>query len=206
MSWYEQKIFNPYILDKSLDIPEVHAVRARVLAEAKGEVLEIGLGTGLNLPNYPAAVTRVASVGPEAEVHPFASRRAAERGVEVDHVRGDARQLPFDKGRFDTVVCTLVLCTIPEPEKAAREFARVLRPDGRLLFFEHVGAKGGARRTFQRLLRAPMQRVLCGCDMTRDTERTLATAGFGFREIERYDVPEMAWLFRGVIRGVASAG
>jgi ubiquinone/menaquinone biosynthesis C-methylase UbiE len=204
MSWYEQTIFNPFVLDKSLDIPEVHAERARALSRAEGDILEIGIGTGLNLPDYPAAVGRVSSLGPEPQVHPFALRRAAARGLAVDHTQGDARQLPFDGGRFDTVVCTFVLCTIPEPDRAARELARVLRPSGRLLFLEHVVAKGGARRAFQRLLRAPMQPLLCGCDMTRDTERTLAQSGFAFPEIERYDVPKMVWLFRGVIRGIAT--
>jgi ubiquinone/menaquinone biosynthesis C-methylase UbiE len=204
MSWYEQNIFNPFLLDKSLDVPEVHAERARVLAPSEGDILEIGVGTGLNLPNYPTAVARVSSLGPEPRVHRFAAQRAAARDLTLDHTQGDARRLPFDAGRFDTVVCTFVLCTIPAPDQAARELARVLRPRGRLLFLEHVVAKRGARRAMQRLLRAPMKPLLCGCDMARDTERVLAESGFAFGEIERYDIPKMAWLFRGVIRGVAS--
>lgn len=204
MSWYEQNIFNPLLLEKSLDVPEIHAERARVLARSEGDILEIGMGTGLNLPDYPTTIARVSSLGPEPRVHPFAARRAAARGLTVDHTQGDARHLPFDRGRFDTVVCTFVLCTIPEPDQAARELARVLRPSGRLLFLEHVVARRGARRASQRLLRAPMKPLLCGCDIARDTERTLAESGFAFPEIERYDVAKMAWLFRGVIRGVAS--
>src|ERR1700722_13948114 len=110
MSWYEQNVFNPWILDKSLDVPEVNAERTRLLAHASGEILEIGLGTGLNLPCYPAAVEAIVSLGPEPEVHPYASRRAARRGLRVAHTPGDARRLPFDAARFDTVVRTLVLC------------------------------------------------------------------------------------------------
>jgi SAM-dependent methyltransferase len=203
MGWYEQRIFNPYILDRSLNLPELHAERARVLAPAAGEILEIGLGTGLNLPNYPAAVTRVVSLGPEPRANALATRRAAAKGIQIDHMQGDAQEMPFDRARFDTVVATLVLCTIPEPARAVREMARVLRPGGRLLFLEHVVAPPGARRALQRVLRAPMQRILLGCDMTRDTERTLLEGGFAFREIERYDVPRMPWLFRRVIRGIA---
>ncbi len=203
MGWYEQRIFNPLILDKALDVPEVHRERARLLAEASGDILEIGLGTGLNLPSYPATVTRIASLGPEAAPHARALSRAAARGVAVDHVPGDAAHLPFDARRFDAVVCTFVLCTIPDPARAVRELARVLRPGGKLLFLEHVVAEHGARRVFQRVLNAPMRFALCGCEVTRDTERTIAENGFAFRAIERFDLAPMAWLHRRVIHGVA---
>ena len=206
MSWYEQKVFNPLILDRTLDQPDVNAERARLLAEAGGAVLEIGLGTGLNLPAYPAAVKEVASVGPEADVHAYAARRAAARGLRITHAEGDARALPFDAGHFDTVVCSFVLCTIPEPARAVRELSRVLRPGGKLLFLEHVVARGGARRVFQRLLNAPMRPILCGCEVTRDSERVIADNGFVIVGIERHDLAPMAWLHRGVIRGVATPG
>ena len=152
-----------------------------LLAGASGDVLEVGVGTGLNVPSYPPAVAAIASVGPEPSLHPLATRRAAARGMRVDHTEGDARRLPFDAGRFDTVVCTLVLCTVPEPGRAVRELARVLRPSGRLLFLEHVADRPGVRRVFQRVLNAPMRAVLCGCEVTRDTERTLAEHGFAFQ-------------------------
>jgi ubiquinone/menaquinone biosynthesis C-methylase UbiE len=200
--WYEQAIFNPLILDKALDVPEVNEARARLLAGASGDILEIGLGTGLNLPRYPTAVTTLVSLGPEAAPHARALRRAAASGIRVEHVPGDARRLPFGARRFDTVVCTFVLCTVPEPDRAVRELARVLRPEGKLLFLEHVVAQRGARRFFQRMLNAPMRPILCGCEVTRDSERTL-TNGFTLRAIERFDLAPMAWLHRGVIRGVA---
>ena len=81
MGWYEQRIFNPFILEKALDVPEVNHARARLLAGAVGDILEIGLGTGLNLPSYPPAVTRVASVGPEEAPDARALARAAARGI-----------------------------------------------------------------------------------------------------------------------------
>jgi ubiquinone/menaquinone biosynthesis C-methylase UbiE len=205
VGWYEQKVFNPMILDPAMDSAEIHAERARALASASGEILEIGVGTGLNLPRYPRGVARVTSLGPEPALHPRAARRAVEGGVEVEHREGDARAMPFDAGRFDTVVCTFVLCTIPEPDRAVSELRRVLKPGGRLLFLEHVAATRGARRVFQRALVAPLRLALCGCEVTRDTEGTLVRGGFALGEIERYDVPAMMWLFRGVIRGVGRA-
>jgi ubiquinone/menaquinone biosynthesis C-methylase UbiE len=202
-SWYERNIFNPFILDKALDLPEVNDERERALAAASGDILEIGLGTGLNLPRYPATVTSIVALGPEAAPSDVALRRAAARGIRIEHVPGDARRLPFDAERFDTVVCTFVLCTVPEPERAVRELSRVLRPGGHLLFLEHVAAPRGARRFFQRILNAPMRPVLCGCEVTRDSERTIAENGFALRAIERFDLTALAWLHRRVIRGVA---
>lgn len=204
MGWYEQTIFNPLILDPFVDVPAVAAERRRTLGAAAGEILEIGLGTGLNLPSYPDEVRRVVAVGPEDVIAPRAARRAVQRGITVEHVPGDARRLPFDAGRFDTVVATLVLCTIPEPARAVREMARVLRPGGKLLFLEHVLAPGGARRVLQRLLNAPMRPLLCGCELIRDSERTIADNGFAITEVERYELIGMSWLHRTAIRGVAT--
>ncbi len=203
MGWYERRVFNSFILDPALDVPAVSAERAALLAGAAGEILEIGLGTGLNLPCYPPSVTAIVSAGPEPEVDARATRRAAARGMRVAHTPGDARRLPFPAARFDTVVCTFVLCTVPEPARAVAELARVLRPEGRLLFLEHVIAAGGPRRAFQRLLNAPLRPLLCGCEVTRDTERTLA-GSFVIEHVDRHDLGPMAWLHRSVIRGVAA--
>jgi ubiquinone/menaquinone biosynthesis C-methylase UbiE len=203
MGWYEQHVFNPLALDWALDVPTVNAERTRTLTQASGEILEIGMGTGLNVPSYPATVAAIVSVGPERTLPPSVSSRAAQRGMRIVHTEGDARRLPLDAARFDTVVSTLVLCTVPEPERVVRELRRVLRPGGRLLFLEHVVAPTGVRRAAQRLLNAPLRALLCGCEVTRDTERTLVENGFTLREIERYDVRRVFWLHRGVIRGVA---
>lgn len=204
MGWYEQNIFNPFILEAVLNLPEVHEERRKVLETAAGDILEIGVGSGLNLPDYPASVAAITSAGPEDALHPYAIRRAEARGLSVAHTQGDARRLPFDAARFDVVVSAFVLCTIPDPQIAVREFARVLKRDGRLVFLEHVAARGGARRVFQRVLNAPMRALLCGCEVTRDTERAIVEGGFAIQEIDRYDIGVMPWLHRGVIRGVAA--
>ena len=205
MGWYEQTIFNPLILDRFIDVPAIAAERRRALATASGEILEIGLGTGLNLPCYPGSVRAIVAVGPEETMTPRAVRRAVQRGLSVDHVSGDARSLPFAAGRFDTVVATFVLCTIPEPARAVREMARVLRPTGRLLFLEHVADTGGARRIAQRIGNAPLRPLLCGCEVIRDSERTIAEGGFTLIEVDHFEArtSPLLWLHRPMIRGVA---
>ncbi|MFT3775820.1 MAG: class I SAM-dependent methyltransferase [Minicystis sp.] len=206
VGFYEQAIFNPLILDRFIDIPAVAAERRRALAAARGEILEIGPGTGLNLPSYPDDVRSIVAIGPEDALDPRAARRAAQRGIAVEHVSGDARALPFASGRFDTVVATFVLCTIPEPARAVREMARVLRPGGKLLFLEHVADERGARRVLQRAFNAPLRPLLCGCEVIRDSARTIADNGFAITEMERFDLfgSPLLWLHRVVIRGAAT--
>ena len=110
--------------------------RARVAREARGDVLEIGVGTGLNLPHY-ADAARVVAVDPDRYMLRRARRRARKARVPVELVRASAEDLPFADDSFDTVVVTLALCTIGDPTAAVRELHRVIKPDGRFVFLEH---------------------------------------------------------------------
>src|SRR5215831_13452550 len=107
MGWYETHVFNA-VLERQLGKPAIQRERAAVLAPAHGDILELGIGTGLNLPHYPAAVERVTALGPDSTIDRRALERALARGLAVDYVTGDARALPFDASRFHTVVSTLV--------------------------------------------------------------------------------------------------
>jgi len=201
MGWYERVVF-ARLLDDALDVPGVHALRESVLSTATGAILEVGLGTGLNLPRYPPSASRIAAVTRDESPHPRAVERARARGISVEHVRGDAQSLPFDANTFDTVVCTFLLCSVPDPSAAARELRRVIRDDGRLLVMEHVAADG-ARRALQTLL-SPLNRVLtCGCRLARDTRATLAASGFSVDALTLADEPAIGLLHRRVLRGVA---
>src|SRR5262249_58179738 len=106
---------------------------------AGGGVLEVAIGTGLNLPHYPADVT-ITGIELSPAMLAIARRRATDLGRDVDLREGDAEHLPFDDGSFDTVVCALSLCTIPSPEAAVAEMRRVLAPGGRLLLLDHIGS------------------------------------------------------------------
>jgi SAM-dependent methyltransferase len=202
-SLYERVVFNR-ILEWSLDRPGVRAIRRAALAPARGEVVEIGVGTGLNLPHYPAQVRSVTSVGLEPRLDPRAARRAAAAGVRVDHVRGDGQRLPLPDASFDTAVAMLVLCSIPDAISAVRELRRVLKPGGQLLFLEHIIDTPGVGRRAQRLAEPVLYRVNCGCSLLRDTRPVIERGGFRFTSIEEEHMPAMPLLYRRMIRGVAS--
>ncbi len=161
----------------------LRGVRRRLVAEARGRVLEIGCGTGANLPFYGGA-ERVVAIEPDPHMLRRARRKAARAAVPVALVRASAEDLPFADGSFDTVVATWVLCTIPHPERAAREMRRVLRPDGVLLSAEHTRAGGARAASLQHALNPAWARIAGGCHLDRDAPRILEAAGFRGLEVE----------------------
>jgi SAM-dependent methyltransferase len=177
--------------------------RAALLAGAKGRVLEIGAGTGLNLPFYPAAAELVLTE-PEAPMARRLERRVAARRPDAAVVIAGAEELPFDDASFDVVVSTLVLCTVPEPQPAAAEAARVLKPGGKLLFIEHVRAPAARLARLQDRLDPLWRHVGNGCHCNRDTLATLRANRF-----ELHDTGEATWhrmprLIRPLAHGVAA--
>ena len=144
------------------------ALRELLVADAGGEVLELGAGTGRCLPHYRCA-RRVVALEPDDAMRRYAARRAAAATAPVEVVPGDARALPFNDETFDTVVAAWVLCTIPEPTRALAEVARVLRPDGTLRFLEHVRATDQPLVRWQDRLELPWRLVARGCRCNQDT-------------------------------------
>jgi SAM-dependent methyltransferase len=201
MGLYERAVFNP-AMDWALSRPSVDAERARLLAAARGAVLEIGVGTGLNLPHYPAAVTAITAAAPAAALDTRAARRARERGLTVELVNARAESLPLADHSFDTAVATFVLCTVADPAAAVAELARVLRPGSRLLFLEHVVRPRGAGRALQRVLEPLHRPLACGCSLVRDTAATLATR-FHIEDLEELELAGMPYTVKRVIRGSA---
>jgi ubiquinone/menaquinone biosynthesis C-methylase UbiE len=181
-------------------------MRAELLAGAHGRVLELGAGTGLNLAHYTDAVTELVLTEPD----PHMARRLRKR-VEstqlpfpAEVTETGAERLPFDDGSFDTVACTLVLCTVDDPQRATAEIARVLRPAGELLLFEHVRAPEGERLTrWQDRLERPWGWLAAGCHPNRDTHATLATS-FDVSGLEEDRLPGSAPpVVKPMIRGIA---
>jgi ubiquinone/menaquinone biosynthesis C-methylase UbiE len=169
----------PCLLHAAMRQDVLRPFRARVAGAAKGRVLEVGIGSGLNLPLYGPAVREVVGVDPSAALLDRARRAAAGARVPVELVEGSAEALAFDAGRFDTVVTTWTLCTIPGADRALAEMRRVLRPGGSLLFVEHGRALGepGLARWQDRL--DPLWSPLAGgCHLNRPVDALLRRNGF----------------------------
>lgn len=143
--------------------------RRDLLSSARGRTVELGSGTGLNLPHYPAELDELILTEPNAAMISHLNRRLRRSGRAARVIRAPAERLPFDDGSVDTVVSTLVLCTVDAPDVALREVARVLRPDGQLLFLEHVRAESALLAAWQDRLAGPWRRFAEGCRCNRAT-------------------------------------
>jgi ubiquinone/menaquinone biosynthesis C-methylase UbiE len=168
--------------------------RQRLLAGAAGRVIEVGAGTGANFGHYPRAVTEVLAVEPEPYLRERAAAAAERAPVPVTVVDGVADRLPAVDGSFDAAVASLVLCSVPDVTAALAELRRVLRPGGRLYFWEHVRAEGRAGAGAQRLLdRTVWPAFSGGCHTGRDTAAAIAVAGFTVERLERFRFPD-SWV------------
>jgi ubiquinone/menaquinone biosynthesis C-methylase UbiE len=178
-------------------------MRDDLLGQASGRVLEVGAGTGLNLKRYSDAVTELTLTEPD----PHMAKRLHERVAVAGRgtvVEAPAEALPFADDAFDTVVATLVLCTVPDPAAAVGEIRRVLRPGGRLLFLEHVRSRDPGLARWQDRLEKPWRFLGDGCHCNRDTEATLAAAGFELSDLEHDRLPKAPPIVRPMIHGSAA--
>lgn len=176
--------------------------RSALVPLARGRVLEIGVGSGLNLPFYdPSHVERVTGLDPSAPMLAMAERAAAGVRVPVDFVEARAEAIPFETGLFDTVVTTFSLCTIPGGRDALAEMARVLAPGGRLLFCEHGLAPDRSVRRWQERLTPTWSRFGGGCRLDRDIPALIESGSFHILELETAYAPgwrPAAFHYRGV--------
>lgn len=200
MGLYADYIF-PWILERS-DNEKLRAERARTLREARGQVLEIGVGTGANFPHYGDGVRSVIAVEPSTAMN-VRARRAESPNAPARFVAASAEALPFPTGTFDTVVAIFVLCTIPDAHRALSEAHRALKPNGRLLFLEHVAADNEATRRWQSRLEPLWTRIGCGCHLTRDTETAIRGAGFEIDSLDRFVLDGHPRIVAPSIRGRA---
>lgn len=180
-TWYDRRILSQ-ILDHGMR--GVDPLRAQLLAPAHGRVIEIGFGTGSNLPHYPAAVQELVAVEPSEGLASVARERLMDWGR--PHrvvVQSGSRPLPFDAESFDTVVITFVLCSARRVPSLLAEARRVIKTEGVLLLAEHVTATGAAHRACQTALRPAWKACLGGCDPTSDPRAALAAAGFDVSQL-----------------------
>lgn len=174
--------------------------RAELLASASGAVLDLGAGTGANVPHMPEAVTRLVLCEPDLHMR----RRLAAKVAHVETIAASAEQLPFDDESFDVVCCMLVLCTVADPELALAEVHRVLKPGGKLLFIEHVAARHRPwRLLLQRCCEPVWKHLAENCHLTRDSDEAIVRAGFEMDVLKRESMRKALPIIRTSVRGIA---
>jgi SAM-dependent methyltransferase len=185
--------------------PFVIEKRTQLLAPAVGSVLEIGAGTGFNLPYYPSAASAITVTDPVDGMLKRARRRAAKARREITTTRASAEALPFEDASFDTVVASFVLCSVDDQDRALAEIRRVLKPGGRYLFMEHVRAEDRALARKQDRIEGLWRRLCFGCHPNRDTLPRIESA-FDVQEVERDRAPQGPKLVRPYVLGRAVKG
>ena len=179
-------------------------MRRDLLAGARGRVLELGSGTGLNLELYPReGLDSLVLTEPDPHMCRQLRKRMQEACPGADLVESGAEDLPFEDGSFDTVVVTLVLCTVPDQPAALKEIARVLAPAGQLLFLEHVRSPEPRLAKWQDRLEKPWRFLGDGCHCNRDTIAAISAAGFHLGEVEHPELPKAPPIVKPMAKGSA---
>ncbi|MDX2098702.1 MAG: class I SAM-dependent methyltransferase [Leptolyngbyaceae cyanobacterium bins.59] len=200
MGFYSQRIL-PYLFDWSLSSTSLTPYRQEILADVQGAVLEIGFGTGLNLPYYPNHIRKIVTVDPNPGVHKLAQKRIAESPIAVEHQLLTSESLPMPDHTFDSVVSTFTLCSIADVEQALSEIYRVLKPSGRFFFVEHgLGPEPGMQVWQNRL--TPLQKIIGdGCHLNRNMRELIDRHFDSVKIAEKYveGLPKVgAYLYKGI--------
>ncbi|MEV0947075.1 class I SAM-dependent methyltransferase [Rhodococcus sp. NPDC049939] len=185
MGFYADRIL-PRFIDMTCGMKVTEKERRRACSGLQGRVVEIGFGSGLNVPFYPSAVDSVSAVEPADLGWKLARKRLAESSVPVERSGLDGESLPFPDNSFDTALSTWTMCTIPDVETALHEVRRVLKPGGTLHFVEHGLAPHPKVQRWQHRLEPIQKTIAGGCHLTRDIPELLSGAGFEIKELDRF--------------------
>jgi len=188
-SWYERNVL-PVMVDLACGVKPVRRQRAKVVPRASGRVLEVGIGSGLNLPFYDRSrVSAIVGLDPSGAMRRRAEQRIAETGLQVEFVGLSAEKIPQPDASFDSVLITYTLCSIPDPLAALAEIRRVLKAEGRLIFCEHGRAPDAPVRRWQDRLTPLWRRIGGGCHLNRDIPGLLAAGGFDCDDLQTMYLP-----------------
>ena len=193
----------PKLINSACAMPPSMALRKRYVPLAKGRVLEIGIGSGLNLSFYGDATDSVTGLDPAGELTKMAHERAVAMGAVVELLQVSGENIPADAESFDTIVCTWTLCSIPNVYRALDEMRRVLKPDGQFIFIEHGRAPDPWVAHVQNGLEPMWKRIGGGCHLTREPDALLNASGFSFDQLEQGYQPGprfAAYMYHGVAR------
>ena len=200
MNLYDQHVL-PHLIDFACGMGAVMKTRAQIVPQAEGRVLEIGIGSGLNLSFYdPAKVSVIVGVDPSAAMQKLAQQRAAQISIPVEMIALELGQIQAADASFDSIVCTFTLCTIPDAMAALQEMRRVLKPGGKLLFSEHGLAPDLPVVRWQHRLTPLWKPFSGGCHLNRDIPALIRAGGFNIGQLDSSYLKgprPMTWVFRG---------
>ena len=188
MGFYQTYVL-PHLINFAMSSKDVAARRAALIPKATGSVLEIGIGSGLNLPYYSSAVTRLCGVDASAALLAMTRRKIDRAAFPVELIHESAEHLSVAHASVDTVVTTWTLCSIPDPLAALREMKRVLKPEGRLLFVEHGLSADPAVQAWQRRLDPAWKRIAGGCHLSRKIDELIRSAGLDLAQLQTSYLP-----------------
>ena len=191
MGMYQKYIF-PKLLNFAMKAPALTKIRSSLLPIAEGKVLEIGIGSGLNLPFYNSDA-QITGVDPSTELQAYAQDIAIEQGLKVEFLAQSGESIPVDNNSFDSVVMTWSICSIPEPNKVLLEIRRVLKPQGKVIFAEHGIAPDQEVVKWQNRINPVWNVIGGGCNLNREIDRLYIDAGFAFSDIEKGYIPGPRW-------------
>jgi len=189
MGFYEKHIL-PGCLDLACGVKPITRQREKVVPHAQGVVLEIGIGSGQNLPHYnPDKVTKIIGVDPDEHIWKRSARRREACRIDIDRIGLSGEDIPLEKNSADTVVVTYSLCTIPDPVKALHEMKRILKPGGKILFSEHGKAPDNKVHKWQNRIDPFWGKIAGGCHSGRDIPDLFRQAGLKFEALEEMYIP-----------------
>ena len=200
MNLYDQHVL-PHLIDFACGMGAVMKTRAQIVPQAEGRVLEIGIGSGLNLSFYdPAKVSVIVGVDPSVAMQKLAQQRAAQISIPVEMIALELGQIQAADASFDSIVCTFTLCTIPDADAALQEMRRVLKPGGKLLFSEHGLAPDLPVVRWQHRLTPLWKPFSGGCHLNRDIPALIRAGGFSIGQLDSSYLKgprPMTWVSRG---------
>ncbi len=189
MGFYERFIL-PCCLDMACGVKPITKQREKIVPHATGVVLEVGIGSGQNLPHYdPAKTTKIIGIDPDDHIWKRSSARREKCEIEIERIGLSGEEIPLDKDTVDTVVCTYTLCTIPDPVKALHEMRRVLKPSGKILFSEHGMAPDETVKRWQNRIDPIWKKIAGGCHSGRDIPGLFKAAGLKIHDLQQMYIP-----------------
>jgi ubiquinone/menaquinone biosynthesis C-methylase UbiE len=203
MGLYAKYVF-PHILEYAMSRPILVDCRKDTLSEVKGEILEIGFGTGINLPYYPENVRRITGVDINVNMHSKAEKRLKSSHIKVDYHPLNAESLPFPDQTFDTVVSTFTLCSINNIHRALSEIARVLRPNGRFFFAEHGLSPNYGVQKWQHRLNPINKALSCGCNLNRNIKALVESCNLKILKLDQFYLEKAPKIFGYMYKGIAT--